>query len=417
MRRILLKILTSVLPFLAFSQDYSDQWEGHFSYFNIVDIEQGNNVIYAASENAIFTYSLSSGDIKTISTINGLSGENISTIHYSDSYGLLLIGYENGLIEIVSDTSDDILTVIDILDKPTIPPTNKKINHFNEFNGLVYSSTDFGISEYNLNNLEFGDTFFIGNGGTQIPVSETVIFGDYIYAATLAGNGLKKALYTSNNLIDFQEWLTIINGSFLHINTIEDKLYVIRGNSRIYEVSNDTLIELFAYPNQVLDFKIDSDRLVVTLKNKVYVYSINFELVLELDTDPDYDSDFTTSLFSLDGNLFVGTKKFGILKTTIDNPVNKEKIHPEGPLLNKPFSLEANNGELWVTFGEYSFVYNPYPISRRGISHLVEESWLNIPYDSVLGAAELNKITVNPNNNSQVFISSFFNGILELNDK
>ncbi len=46
----------------------------------------------------------------------------------------------------------------------------------------------------------------------------------------------------------------------------------------------------------------------------------------------------------------------------------------------------------------------------------MEESWLNIPYDSVLGAAELNKITVNPNNNGQVFISSFFNGLLELND-
>ena len=180
---------------------------------------------------------------------------------------------------------------------------------------------------------------------------------------------------------------------------------------------NDALNELFTYPSQVLDFKLINNRLAVTLIDKVYLYDSNFGLLLELDTDPEFESDFTTALYSSDQNLYIGTKEFGVLKTNLDNPLSKQKIHPDGPLSNTSFSLEANNGELWLTFGEYSFFYNPYPINRRGISHLVEDDWLNIPYDSVLGAAELNKITVNPNNNSQVFISSFFNGILELNDK
>ena len=148
-------LLILVLPFLSLSQDYSDLWEGHFSYFDIKDISQGNDKIYAASENAVFTYDVISEEINTISTINGLSGESISTIHYSEVYQLLIIGYENGLIEIVFDNNDDVLTIIDILDKPTIPPTNKKINHFNEFGEVVYISTDFGISVFNINSLEF----------------------------------------------------------------------------------------------------------------------------------------------------------------------------------------------------------------------------------------------------------------------
>ena len=40
--------------------------------------------------------------------------------------------------------------------------TIKKINHFNENNGLVYISTDYGISVFDLERLEFGDTYFIG---------------------------------------------------------------------------------------------------------------------------------------------------------------------------------------------------------------------------------------------------------------
>ncbi|MGC1633369.1 MAG: ABC transporter substrate-binding protein, partial [Gelidibacter sp.] len=103
------------------SQDYTDLWEGHFSYLDIRDVTNDGNIIYAASENSIFSVDSETNQIETITTINGLSGETISTIYYSQNYGLLLIGYENGLIEIVSDISTKILSVIDILNKSTIP--------------------------------------------------------------------------------------------------------------------------------------------------------------------------------------------------------------------------------------------------------------------------------------------------------
>jgi len=56
-----------------------------------------------------------------------LSGETISSIFYSDIYELLVIGYENGLIEIAFDNDDKVLTFVDILDKPTIAPTIKEL--------------------------------------------------------------------------------------------------------------------------------------------------------------------------------------------------------------------------------------------------------------------------------------------------
>ena len=140
MKQLVSVVLLLQIFFLQ-AQNFENSWTGYFSYVSVKSISQGNDKIYAAAENAIFTYDLSTQEIATISTINGLSGKTITTAHYSNVYGLYIIGYENGLIEIAIDGEDNILKVVDILDKPTIPPNNKKINHFNEYNGSLYIST------------------------------------------------------------------------------------------------------------------------------------------------------------------------------------------------------------------------------------------------------------------------------------
>ena len=45
----------------------------------------------------------------------------------------------------------------------------------------------------------------------------------------------------------------------------------------------------------------------------------------------------------------------------------------------------------------------------------MDEEWFNIPYDSVLGARNLNCISVNPSNTNEVYISSFYDGLLLVN--
>src|SRR6056300_197621 len=116
---------TCISPLLVFAQDFSALWEGHFSYYEIKDVAQGNNKIYVAATNAIFSLDTDTNEMTEITTINGLSGEIISTIFYSEDYQLLVVGYENGLIEIVFDNDDEVLSIVDILEKPTIPAKDK----------------------------------------------------------------------------------------------------------------------------------------------------------------------------------------------------------------------------------------------------------------------------------------------------
>lgn len=417
----LIVFIIFLMPLIQNAQDFSALWKGYFSYYNTSQVIQGNNKVYAVADNAIFSFDLISNDIKELTTVNGLSGNVISNIYYSETYQLLVIGYESGLIEIAFDNDDEILTILDIVERPTIPATQKRINHFNPSGNLLYIATGYGISVYNLERLEFGDTYFIGNNGSQIQVNQTTIFGNYIYAACSGGdNGLRKGEVTSPNLIDFQNWQTIVIGDYVAIETVSDKLYTVNTNRQIYQVNNDVLNNaLFQYDSVPLEVNNVSGNLVVTTSNNVFVYTNNFVTISQVALTPDFLTSYKSA--TLDANyIYIATNNFGVLKTPILSPITFEEIRPVGPLSNSSFSLKADANGVWVTFGEYSQFFNPYTNGgphRRGISHLKNNQWINTPFSDVFDAKNLNTIIPNPLKPNQVFISSFFNGLLELNDE
>lgn len=414
---------------IVFSQDYFDNWSSHYSYFDVSRVVKGNDKIYAAADNAIFIYDSTTLETSTITTVNGLSGNQISILHYSAVYQLLIIGYENGLIEIYDESDSNVLTVVDILNKTTIPSENKRINHFNEYNDRIFISTNYGISEYNLERLEFGDTYFIGNGGSQIRVQQTTVFENNIYAACIDSNGLKKAQVDSDNLINYPEWNQIANGNYKAIEAINNNLFSLRSNRNFYQVnSDDSLSLLTTFAEQPLEVKGVNDNLVVTTNNNVFIYDSNFTLLNTILINPEFPTNYSSSTL-IDDYVYVGTKNkvsegktgFGVLKISLNNNSIIEEIHPNGPLLNRIFNIESKNKELWTVFGGYSLTYNfNGGISKSGISHLKNDEWFNISYDTINNVVAqprfLSHIAINPFDTKQVFVSSYYSGLIEIND-
>ncbi|MGB1393849.1 MAG: two-component regulator propeller domain-containing protein [Flavobacteriaceae bacterium] len=413
-------IITFVLAFVpsSWSQNYDTSWIGHFSYLDIKEVVYGEAKFYAASENAIFSYDPLTNELSTITTINGLSGELISTIYYSNQYELLLIGYENGLIEIYNELNQELLKVIDIVAKTTIPSSQKKINHFNETDEVVFIATDYGISVYNLNDLEFGDTYYIGTNGSQIKVNQTAVYNNEIYAACGSNEGIKKASLSDPNLINFQFWTTLITGTFTNITPLGTQLYTVNSNNRIFEISGTNLNPLFVYPQAVTELKVSDNSLLVTTLLKVYEYSEGFNLASVYSTNLEFETNFTSAL-SIDGVIYIGTTDYGVLKSQATSVSVYDEIHPQGPLLNSAFSIEYGYNDLWVTFGAYTTSFNPYPLNKRGISRLRNTEWHNISYDSIQRTIEsdvyvLNEISINPLDPNHVFVSSFHSGLLDV---
>ena len=413
-------IITFLFAFVpsSWSQNYDISWVGHFSYLDIKEVVYGDAKFYAASENAIFSYDPLSNELSTITTINGLSGELISTIYYSNQYELLLIGYENGLIEVYRENDQELLKVIDIINKTTIPSSQKKINHFNEVDEVVYIATDYGISVYNLGELEFGDTYYIGANGSQVKVNQTAIFNNDIYAVCSSNVGIKKASLSNPNLIDFQFWTTHTNGNFKNIVAFGTQLYTVNTSNRISEIVGANLNPLFVYPQAVVDLKVSDNSLLVTTPSKVYQYTAGFNVLDVYTSNLEFETDFTSAL-TIDNVIYIGTTNFGVLSSKAISISDYEEIYPQGPLLNSVFSLEYGYNNLWVTYGAYSIFFNPYPLKKRGISRFQNSEWDNLRYDSIQNTIQsdvddLNSISINPLDPSQVFISSFHSGLLNI---
>ena len=81
------------------------------------------------ADNAVFTYNTSTKEISKLSSVQGLSGETTSSIHYNASYQRLFIGYENGLLEVI-DNDGSITISSDIVNFNQ--SGEKSINHMKE---------------------------------------------------------------------------------------------------------------------------------------------------------------------------------------------------------------------------------------------------------------------------------------------
>ncbi|WP_296311905.1 ABC transporter substrate-binding protein [Winogradskyella sp. UBA3174] len=417
MQRAIIKVVLLVLlvSTKSYAQDFSALWEPHFSYNRVVDVVAGENKIYAAAQNTVFQFDILSRELNTITTVEGLSGQDITTIYYSEIYQYVLVGYGSGLIELYSETDGSVLTIVDIVDKTNITPENKRINHFYENNGLVYISTDFGVSVYDLERLEFGDTYFLGNGGSQITVNQVALLNNEIYVACSNNNGIKKAELTNPNLIDFAQWETILAGNYRTINTLNSKVYSVRTNNQLYEIDETNINILFSLPQSPIDAKTTDSNLIFTFTNATRVYDTNIQLVNTFEPNTEFDTSFTSATIVND-LVYIGTEDLGVLEIQITENNLYTEIKPNGPLFNSVFRIDADSESVWASFGDYTASINPSPFRSRGVSYLNDEEWGNIPFDSVLGARNLSEISVNVFNPNQVFISAVHDGLLEIND-
>lgn len=411
MKRSFLYVLFLVLFQFSFAQNKLS-WQSYFSFNEIKDISEAPTTVFAASENALFSKNTATNTIKTTTTVDGLSGQTISALYHSEGFKKTIIGYENGLMIVINEKDGSILKVVDIINKQ-LPANLKKINHFMEHNGLVYVSCDFGIVQFNLTTSQFGDTYFIGDNGAEINIRQTAYFDGFIYAAT--SNGIRKANSTNANLIDFNQWTLVNSGDWSSIETLDTTLIAINSGGYIHRYNSNTFIGFLQLPQPATDMRAVNQKLFVTTSNTVFVYSNQMVLNRQIANTQVLDNTLSFTCATAIGDLlYIGTKEKGLFSSTLSNVSTFENNTPAGPEKNNIFSLDVAPNVLWTVYGDYTSSYNPYPLDNYGISKYDTSGWLNLSYDDVLGAKSMTRIIVNPNNDKQVYASSFFSGLLKI---
>ena len=395
----------------SFSQNKLS-WQGYFSFNEIKDISESSTTVFAASENALFSKNVAINVLKTTTTIEGLSGQTISAVYHSEAFKKTIVGYENGLMIVVNEADGSMLNKVDIINKQ-LAPNLKKINHFMEHNGVLYVSCDFGIVQFNLTTSQFGDTYFIGDNGAEISVKQTAFFNDFIYAAT--SSGIRKANSTSTNLNDFNQWIVVNSGDWSSVETLDTELVAINSIGYIHRYNSNTFVGFLQLPQPSVDMRAKNHNLIVTTANSVFVYNNQLVLNRQITNSQVLDNTLNFTCSTIVGEMiYIGTKEKGLFSSTLSGVAAFENNTPKGPERNNIFSLDVSPNALWTVYGDYDAFYNPYPLDSYGVSKYSVSGWLNIPYSDVFDAKSMTRVLINPNNENQVYASSFFSGLLKL---
>ena len=217
----------------------------------------------------------------------------------------------------------------------------KQINDITEYNGKLYLATPFAIVEYDLENLQFGDTFFIGSGSSEVTINQIEIFNEKIYAAT--ASGIFTADVNNPNLIDFNNWTQPqgdFSGNFKAIEVFDDRLFTAR-DANFYEViATNTLQFIANQPQEVKDLKASTEFITVATAKQAQIFNRSLALVVVSNALIEYDYVLNTA-FAENATIYLGTTKFGILQRSFSDSITHTEIHPAGPTANDIFSITA----------------------------------------------------------------------------
>lgn len=397
---------------LFFAQQNNQLWKGYFSYNEIVDVESATDKVFAATQNAVFSKALLSSDLTIYNSINGLKPESITTIHHSELTNKTFVGNTNGLLLIIN-SDGSITTKVDIINEVPVPPNKKKINDFYEHNGRLYISTDYGISVVDVATSEFIITYFIGTSGEETQVLQTTVLGNEIYAVT-RDFGIRKGNLTNPNLYDFSQWQTFDGGYWSGIVTFNNELIGMNTNARTYRYNGTVFQEILNHIQAGLKIKTNGTELIVTTSNHVYVLNQTYTQLVNITSIPNFNAVFTAATV-VGTKLYIGTEKDGLFSTDITNPTVFENMSPNGPVRNYIFRVKKALNYLWAVYGDYTRQYNPYPLEEYGISkYSKDDGWELIPYNDIFQAKSICDLVINPNNQTQIYATSYFSGLLKI---
>lgn len=411
-----MKKILFLLFFLSFTTfikaQENSRWKGYFSYNEIIDVAAESPNVYAATINAILQNNLSTNNQNIINSINGLKAENITCLHYSPTFNLKIVGNSNGLLLIVKPDGK-ITEKTAIIEELPVPANTKRINHLMEHDGKLYIAADYGISVLDLSNLEFISTYFIGTNGEETPVYQTTVLNNIIYAVT-RDFGIRSADLSNNFLYDFSQWSTLNSGYWNHIIAFNNILYATSVDNTLYQFSGATPVLLLTLPSACLHLKVSQDYLTITCSNWVRVFNTNNGIIATVNNIDNVNSAFTSAI-TLDNYIIIGTEGDGLQKAALNQINSFETISPNGPLKNAVFRVTKAPTYLWATYGDYTTDYNPYPLDEYGISYFSNDNgWEYHTYEDILEAKSLSGIAVNPANENEVYVASFFSGLLKI---
>lgn len=310
----------------------SKKWTDLFSYNNVLTVKEDHGRIICATENGIFFYQISSGEITKLSKTNGLHEVKISAFDYNPETKIGLVGYQNGSMDVV--TPNGITLVVDI---PIAQGFNgdKKINHISISGDKAVISVDYGVSIFNLNNKEFSLSCFFVNGGSYTASNEATIINNKVYASTDIG---LKSHEIDVTFPVFSTWATPLTGALKQADS--ETVLAVATTSTVYIENAGSFSPVTEGFLEIQDVVVNSQNIIVTDKERIYTLTTSGNVLSNITLG---ESCNTANL--INGTIYGGTKLSGL------KDAGNNIIKPDGPYNNISYKMSILNDQLVVSTG------------------------------------------------------------------
>ncbi|MDY0930942.1 hypothetical protein [Chryseobacterium sp. CFBP8996] len=354
----------AALQFVNAQNISSKKWADLFSYNNVLAMKEDNGKIVAATENGIFYYTISSGEITKLSKANGLHDVKISAFDYNPQTKIGLVGYQNGALDII--TPQGVTYVVDI---PIATGYNgsKKINHISITGDKAVVSVGYGVSIFDLKKKEFADSAFFINGGVFQASNEATILGNKVFAAT--NTGLKTHEMNTTFPV-FTTWTTEMSGNFTNIDS--ESVLAFSSATATYIYNNGISTPLAQAFGGINDVVVNSNNIIITDGSRIYTYNTNGNFGGSTSV-----GEACNTATTIGSKVYGGTRLSGI--KTDDNIAYK----PDGPYFNYAYKIRLfNDNQLLVSTGIRANGYNEPQSNPRnpGFYYFTGSEWVYSSY-------------------------------------
>ena len=406
----------------AFAQDGVGigNWRTHLPYQRVIDVEPVGNKVYAATQFELFYYDTEDNSINILNKINGLSDIGISTIAYNESQRKLFVAYTNANVDLIHNDGT-VKNMSDIKKKDIVG--NKNINNVFFDGDLAYVACGFGIVVFDLKKEEVKDTYYIGNQGDAVNVTDIAFFNGKIYACT--DDGMYYAALDAQNLANYASWhfdnslihphlaynaMEVFNGK-LYLNYDggfnADTLFVFDGSHWGYSRKNEV--------SQRYELRAYDDRFLVSYRYAVKEFDRDMNEVLNIYS-PGGSVLPLSSAIDNKGNYWIGDARRGLVMTS--DGWNNMDVKPNGPASKNVFELQACGDQVWIATGGHASNWSKRYL-KEGVARF-DGSWtifntITMP-DELTDYSDFICTATNPNDPSVTYVGTWGSGLLKFKD-
>lgn len=378
------------------------QWRLHFSYSDPHEVAASPSYIYVAASGALYAVDRKTNEIIYWDKSNGLTGSTISHIAYDSSSKRLVIAYEDGRIDLLTDDGK-VITMPDLYMKASSIATS--INAISVGKKATYLSLSFGVVAINTAKAEVIDTYYIGTDASAVDVKQVVESGDSLYAFT-EDKWYRAAL--KNNLLDYSFW----QESYLPATGLT---HAVAFNEHLYILIDGTLYRLYSgnwipvVPNTLAWIRVSGGQLLT------YELGNGF---LRL-TEEEQLTGLTGSYVAVDavysqGEYWLAQENAGLVHLS---SAGDEVFVTTGPNSNFAYRLCAAHGQIYSVIGGR---WADHFARLTKINIYDGNNWRKIAWEDIMptlgDTRDPVSVAVDPQDPGHFFVATYGTGVLEFKD-